>query len=93
MELKIEKERRKKKAIEDLMARELEQTVGSSSRGHKRQSEDREIRDNRDKSRGHKRYRQEEDRYGDRYRDRDNYDAFDRRGGGYLSKRFVKIIF
>ncbi|XP_052820814.1 formin-binding protein 4-like [Mya arenaria] len=86
MELKMEKERRKKKAIEDLMARELEQTVVSTSRGHKRHSEDRDSRDSRDKSRGHKRYRHEEDRYGDRYRDRDDYDNWDHRGG-YSSNR------
>jgi len=56
MELKLEKERRKKAAIEELMARELDHTV--SSRSHKRRRDDRD--------RSHKRYRHDDD-YRDNY--------------------------
>lgn len=83
MELKLEKERRKKKAIEDLMARELEHTV-VNRRGHKRHSEERE------RPQDHKRYRHDDkypsgrDRgYGDLHRD--DYDSWDRRGDRYAS--------
>ena len=63
MELKMESEKRKKKAIEDLMARELEKTVVSSGRSQKRHHDDR------DKSHSYKRYRHEDSRG----RDYDSY--------------------
>lgn len=74
-------ERRKKKAIEEMMARELEKTVGSSGRSHKRHHDDH------GKSHSYKRYRRDDDGSFGRSRDydsyRDDYDSWDRRGGAY----------
>jgi hypothetical protein len=62
----MEKERRKKRAIEDLMARELEQTVGRDGGSQKRPRDEKPS----------KRYRHDDDR-GD-YRSRDDYGEYSR---------------
>lgn len=77
----MESEKRKKKAIEEMMTRELEKTVGHGGR-QKRHHDDRE------KSHSYKRYRHDDDvprgrgRDYDSYRDdyRDDYEGWDRRG-------------
>lgn len=82
----MEKERRKKRAIEELMARELEQTVGRG--GYKRHREEK----------SHKRYRYDNER-GDYHSLRDDYgeysreyDTWEDRGATSYDDRYITCI-